>query len=59
VALTTNSELVIFEKKAATLSILARCKVADTPTWASPAFAGNRILIKDATSLALWEAAAP
>ena len=33
---------------------LRRYKVADTETWAQPAFSGNRIFVKDVTSLTLW-----
>jgi hypothetical protein len=29
-------------------------KVAATETWAQPAISGNRILVKDVTSLTLW-----
>jgi outer membrane protein assembly factor BamB len=54
-ALTTNSTLHVFQKNGTALHEVARYRVADSPTWASPAFAGNRVLIKDATSLALWE----
>ena len=31
-----------------------RYKVADTPTWAAPAISGNRVFVKDASSLVLW-----
>ena len=31
-----------------------RYKVADTPTWAAPAISGNRVFVKDATSVTLW-----
>ncbi len=53
--LTTNANLHVFQKNGAALAEIARYQVADSPTWASPAFAGNRVLIKDATSLTLWE----
>lgn len=53
--LTTNSNLHVFQKNGAALAEIARYQVADSPTWASPAFIGNRVLVKDATSLALWE----
>jgi outer membrane protein assembly factor BamB len=53
--LTTNANLHVFQKNGAALIEVARYQVADSPTWASPAFTGNRVLIKDATSLTLWE----
>lgn len=56
-ALATDSRLHVFKKDAAALTEVACYQVADTPTWASPAFAGRRILVKDATSLTLWELA--
>ena len=31
-----------------------RYKVAETPTWSAPAISGNRVFVKDASSLALW-----
>ena len=31
-----------------------RYKVADAETWAPPALSGNRIFVKDVTSLTLW-----
>jgi outer membrane protein assembly factor BamB len=54
-ALTTDGALRVFQKNEAALKEVARYQVADSPTWASPSFAGNRVLVKDATSLALWE----
>jgi outer membrane protein assembly factor BamB len=33
---------------------LHRYKVADTATWAAPAISGNRLFVKDVSSLALW-----
>jgi hypothetical protein len=29
-------------------------KVADSETWAQPGISGNRIFVKDVSSLALW-----
>ena len=31
-----------------------RYKVADSETWAQPAISGNRIFVKDVSTLALW-----
>jgi hypothetical protein len=33
---------------------IARYTVADSATWAQPAISGNRIFVKDTTSLSLW-----
>jgi hypothetical protein len=33
--------------------VLKKYSVADSPTWAHPVIVGNRMLIKDASSLAL------
>jgi outer membrane protein assembly factor BamB len=55
-ALTTNSELIVFEASSTALKQVAKYSVADTPTWAHPAIVGNRVLVKDAKSLALWSA---
>jgi outer membrane protein assembly factor BamB len=33
---------------------LKRYKVADAATWAAPAISGNRIFVKDVSTLALW-----
>jgi hypothetical protein len=33
---------------------LHRCTVADSATWAQPAISGNRVFIKDVSTLALW-----
>jgi hypothetical protein len=33
---------------------LKRYTVADSATWAQPAVSGNRIFVKDLTSLSLW-----
>lgn len=53
-ALTTNRELLVFDPAAARFQTIARYRVADKPTWAHPAPVDGGILIKDASSLALW-----
>ena len=53
-ALTTNAELLAFEATASNLKQVAKYSVADTPTWAHPVLLGNRVLVKDQNSLALW-----
>jgi outer membrane protein assembly factor BamB len=56
-ALTTGADLIVFRKGAdGSLTESARYPVADGAVWASPAFVGrNRLLVKDADSVALWE----
>ena len=51
---TTGSELIVAQKQPESLKELARIKVADSPVWASPAVAGDQILIKDKTNLTLY-----
>jgi hypothetical protein len=53
-SLEDDGELVIFRPGRAEFEVLKRYKLADTPTWTQPVFSGNRILIKDLSTLALW-----
>jgi outer membrane protein assembly factor BamB len=53
-ALTSDAELVAFKPSSKEYTELAKYKVADTPTWAYPVIAGNRIFVKDRESLTLW-----
>lgn len=53
-ALTTGSQLIAFKPSTDEFEVLARYKVADSPTWAHPAIVGRQVLVKDRTSLALW-----
>ncbi len=53
--LTMNASLRVFKKDGAALKEIVRYQVADSPTWATPAVVGQQILIKDATTLALWK----
>lgn len=47
VALPGNAELVAFKPDATRFDLVARLKVADTPIYAHPVIAGNRIFIKE------------
>jgi outer membrane protein assembly factor BamB len=49
-----DGELVVLSASRTGFEVLRRYKVADTETWALPAFSGNRIFVKDVSSLALW-----
>jgi outer membrane protein assembly factor BamB len=54
VALTPSEQLIFFQPSDKAYTELARYKVADTPTYAYPVVAGNRIFIKDQNSVILW-----
>ena len=51
--LTDGAELLVARGEAKQFEVLKKYSVADSPTWAHPVLVGNRILIKDASSLAL------
>lgn len=52
--LTNDAELIVAKNDAKRFEPLKKYTVAASPTWAHPAIVGNRILIKDASTLALW-----
>ncbi|MDO8543626.1 MAG: PQQ-binding-like beta-propeller repeat protein [Opitutaceae bacterium] len=51
---TTSGDLIVEQKVGKELKELVRYKVSDSPVWASPAVAGDHILIKDKSSLTLY-----
>ena len=51
--LTNDAELIVAKNNAKRFEQLKKYTVAESPTWAHPAIIGNRILIKDASTLAL------
>jgi outer membrane protein assembly factor BamB len=53
-SLENDGELVVARSSKTTFEPLRRYKVADSDTWAAPAIVGNRIFVKDSTSLTLW-----
>ena len=53
-SLENDSELVVFRTSRTGLEELRRYKVADADTWAQPAISGNRIFVKDVSTLTLW-----
>jgi hypothetical protein len=53
-ALTSDSQLIAFKPSNKEYVELAKIRVADTPTWASPIIAGNRVFVKDRDTLTLW-----
>ena len=52
--LNDNAELIAARTTRTGFEPLKRYKVAETATWAQPAISGNRIFVKDVSSLALW-----
>ena len=53
-ALEDDAELAVGKAAAAGFQELNRYKLADTATWAQPVISGNRIFVKDSSTLALW-----
>ena len=52
--LNDDAELIVARSSRNGFEPLKRYTVADSATWAQPAVSGNRIFVKDATSLSLW-----
>jgi outer membrane protein assembly factor BamB len=52
--LNDDAELIVARSSQTRFQPLKRYTVADSATWAQPAITGNRIFVKDVTSLALW-----
>src|SRR5262249_30501956 len=46
-ALTTTSDLVVFRDSDKQFDVLARYKVAETPTWAHPVILSSGVVVKD------------
>ena len=53
-ALDTDATLKIFRASNKGLQELKRYTVADSATWAHPVLTGNRVVVKDAGTLAVW-----
>jgi outer membrane protein assembly factor BamB len=54
-ALPSSSELIVFKPVKEEYSELAKIKIADKPSYATPVVAGSRIYIKDETTITLWK----
>ena len=54
VALPDTSELIAFKPVGGQYEELARITVSDTPTYAHPVMAGNRIFVKDEDAVTMW-----
>lgn len=53
-SLEEDGELVIFRRSGAAFEVVRRYQLADSETWAAPAIVGNRIFVKDVSSLTLF-----
>ena len=53
-ALETDAELVVARANPKQFEILKRYTVADSATWAQPVLTGNRLLVKDVSTISLW-----
>jgi outer membrane protein assembly factor BamB len=49
-----DAELIVAKASATGFEPVKRYTVADSATWAQPTISGNRLFIKDTSSLALW-----
>ncbi|MGE0393657.1 MAG: PQQ-binding-like beta-propeller repeat protein [Vicinamibacterales bacterium] len=55
VLLNDDGEMLVLDPRASRFDPVRRYTVADGATWAQPLISGNRVFVKDALSLSLWE----
>ena len=53
-ALETDAELVVARANPKQFEILKRYTVADSSTWAQPVLSGERVFVKDVSTISLW-----
>src|SRR5687768_2233358 len=53
-ALETDAELVVARANPKQFEILKRYTVAESATWAQPVLSGQRVFVKDVSSISLW-----
>ena len=53
-SLENDGELIVARSSHTGFEPLHRYTVADDETWAQPTISGNRVFIKDVSTLALW-----
>jgi outer membrane protein assembly factor BamB len=53
-SLEDDGDLVIFRGSPTAFDVVKRYKVADADTWTQPTISGNRVFVKDLSTLALW-----
>ena len=51
---TTNSEMIVARPSPTAFEEVKRYTIADSATWAHPAFAGRNIIVKDVDKLIVW-----
>jgi outer membrane protein assembly factor BamB len=54
ISLEDDSDLIVLRNSRERFDPIARYKVAPTDTWTQPVVSGNRIFVKDVSSLTLW-----
>ncbi len=54
ICLLAGGELLVIRRSDAGFEPIARYRVADSSTWASPAIVNGHILVKDTSHLTLW-----
>lgn len=54
ISLEDDGELVVARASRTAFEPVQRYKVADSETWTQPSYSGNRIFVKDVSTLALW-----
>jgi outer membrane protein assembly factor BamB len=53
-SLQDDGELLVLEASRTAFTVLRRYPVATSATWAHPTVSGNRIYVRDVSTLALW-----
>ena len=53
-SLENDGELVVLRTSATAFDVVHRYKVSEAETWAQPVLSGNRVFVKDLSTLALW-----
>jgi len=53
-SLNNDADLILSSATGKEAQVLKKYHVADSPTWAHPVIVGRQVLIKDASTLALW-----
>jgi hypothetical protein len=49
-----DGELLVLQDTLTAFEPLRRYKVAEAETWTQPVISGNRVFVKDVSTLALW-----
>jgi outer membrane protein assembly factor BamB len=53
-SLEDDGDLVVFRGSPTAFDVVKRYKVADADTWTQPTISGNRVFVKDLSTLTLW-----